>query len=227
MRLILLWSCLGMAAAEVAAAVVEVLPEQMTPVNVSRSGLSRISLSDGRRISNVWGRSSMVQIETDGEGGQVFIRPLPGATSFALYLRDDGGDTHSLLVSPVDSLPDNILLRLPQATEVAEPPAAPAAESHAGAMLRQLLPLPQGDGAGQDYLRELPWWQRTRLYLLRSERRQGGLLAEHYQLHNLGGDSLELYEAEFSRLGGVLAVTLGSRSLPAGGVANVHVLRRP
>ena len=221
MRLILLWSCLSMAAVEVAAAVVEVLPGQMTPVNVSRGGLSRIALSDGQRISSVWGRSSMVQIETDSEGGQVFIRPLPGAASFALYLRDEGGATHSLLVSPVDALPDSILLRLPQARA-----AAPVRESHADDMLRQILPLQGGAGAGHDYLRELPWWQHTKLYLVRSERQQDGALAEHYQLHNLGGASLELYEAEFSRLGGVLAVLLDSRRLPAGGVANVYILRR-
>lgn len=224
MQLIPLWFSLAMMIAEAGAEVLEVQTGRMLPVSVSRTGLSRIAFSEGNRIANVWGRSAMVEVETDAEGGQVFIKPRPGATSFALYLRDEHGVTYSLLVSPVDALPDSLLLKplaaAPQNNEA-------AGTDHVSKILwRMRMLLQDGDHGVEDgHLQELPWWEDTTLYLVRSTG-QDGILAEYYQLHNHGSVPLRLYEAEFSRLGGVLAVSLGLTQVEADGVVDIYLLRQ-
>lgn len=224
MRLILLSFSLVMMIAEAGAEVLEVQPGQMLPVSVSRTGLSRIAFSQGNRIANVWGRSAMVEVETDSEGGQVFIKPRPGATSFALYLRDEHGVTYSLLVSLVDALPDSLLLKPLPADR---PNNEAAGSSHVGGILRRMRMLLQDDNHSVDggHLQRLPWWEDTTLYLVRSID-QDGILAEHYQLYNHGSIPLRLYEAEFGRLGGVLAVSLDLPQVEPGGIVDIYLLRR-
>ena len=81
---------------------------------VSRKEVTRISVDRGR-IRKVTGNAGEFVLEKDDEKGQIFVRPTdPQSTKpINLFLTSDRG-TVALLLQPVDTPSDSIVIREPR-----------------------------------------------------------------------------------------------------------------
>ena len=86
--------------------------DEKTPqkAQISRSSLSRVSI-DGGRITNVKWIDNELEIEKDGDSGQVYVRALT-AKSSSLFVTSDEGKTYLLILSPTAKQSDSIVINL-------------------------------------------------------------------------------------------------------------------
>ena len=111
-QLLLTMALLALATEVPAVQLIEVVSGQTATVKVSAKELTRIAMADGARIERVWGMDEHMQVQPDADAGQVFLRPALGsAKAFSFFVRDDAGETYTLLALPVDMPSDTVLLR--------------------------------------------------------------------------------------------------------------------
>ena len=86
--------------------------QQKTGVTVSRTESNRISVQDDR-IHQVFGVHEFYAVETDEQGGQVFLKALfpEEVTPFTLTIITEKGLTHDLRIQPQDIEAQSILLK--------------------------------------------------------------------------------------------------------------------
>ncbi len=233
-RQLLLTMALLTLATEVVHAVqlIEVVSGQTATVKVSAKELTRIAMADGARIERVWGMDEHMQVQPDADAGQVFLRPVPGNTkAFSFFVRDDAGETYTLLALPVDMPSDTVLLRSGSRTATKASTSVGAGENttphvqRIKSLMRAMATGVIAEGYLPDYKREpVELWNEAKV--LRTARFQGELLGEIYEVTNVSGTPMQLAEHEFTRLGtDVAAVAIERHSLAPKQTTRVYVVQ--
>jgi conjugal transfer pilus assembly protein TraK len=88
---------------------------QKTELTISRNELNRIAVS-GDRIQQVFGAEGLFDVQTDDEGGQIFLKLIPGfsaleSKSMTVTLITEDGLTQDLKLIPKEIESQSILLK--------------------------------------------------------------------------------------------------------------------
>jgi len=210
---------------------VEVVDGQTVTIKVSIRDLTRIAMADGGRITRVWGLEDHMQVEPDREGGQVFLRPVPGMTAraFSFFIRDDQGATHTLLAVPVDMPSDTVLLRPKNRAAAAR---ASGHDAHSIPYIERIKRLVRDMARGavpDGYLpaaegREIPLWAEARVVLV--TRFDGDFTGEVYRLTNVSDEEMRLDEREFAALAAdIKAVAIVEHTLAPQQSTRIYLVR--
>jgi len=193
---------------------------------VSRMEVTRIAFERGR-VRKVTGSAGEFILEKDDEKGQIFVRPTDAQSTkpINLFLTSDRG-TVALLLQPVDTPSDSIVIREPRERSAA-PTRVEASGRHVRTIKNLLLALADDalpdDMEVKEPTREIPLWPGTRLTLQRVLL-GSAVVGEKYQLINLGHATLEVAESELFKPG-VMAVSLEQPRLRSGEATNLFVIR--
>jgi conjugal transfer pilus assembly protein TraK len=193
---------------------------------LSRKEVTRIAFERGR-VRKVTGSAGEFVMEKDDEKGQIFVRPTDSQSTkpINLFLTSDRG-TVTLLLQPVDSPSDSIVIREPRARTAASTQAE-ASGRHVRTLKNLLLALADDalpdDMEVKEPARDITLWRGTRLSLQRVLL-GSGVVGDKYQLTNTGNTSLELAETELFKPG-VMAVSLEQQHLRPGEATNLFVIR--
>ena len=206
--------------------IVDAQDGQTALAKLSRKEVTRIAFERGR-VRKVTGSAGEFLLEKDDEKGQIFVRPIdPQSTKpINLFLTSDRG-TVALLLQPVDTPSDSIVIREPS-----ERSAAPTRLEASGRHVRTLknLLLALADDALRDDMqalepaRDIALWPGTRLSLNRVL--QGtGVVGERYHLTNTSDTTIEVAETALFK-SGVMAISVEQSSLRPGEATNLFVIR--
>jgi len=193
---------------------------------ISRKEVTRIAFEHAR-VRKVTGNAGEFILEKDDEKGQVFLRPSdPQSTKpINLFLTSEHG-TVALLLQPVDTPSDSIVIREPRGKD-ATPSKLEASGRHVRTVKNLLLALADDalpeDMEVQEPGRELELWQGTRLTLERVLLGES-VVGEKYQLTNLGSGAIEFLESDLFK-SGVMAVSVEHLSLKPGEATSLFVIR--
>ncbi len=207
--------------------IVEAQDGQTVLGKVSRKEVTRIAFERGR-VRKVTGSAGEFHLEKDDEKGQIFVRPTdPQSTKpINLFLTSDRG-TVALLLQPVDTPSDSIVIREPRERGAGAPTRAEASGRHVRTLKNLLLALADDalpdDMEVKEPARDIALWLGTRLTLQRVLL-GSGVVGEKYQLTNIGTTTLEVAETELFKPG-VMAVSLEQPSLRPGEATNLFVIR--
>ena len=193
---------------------------------ISRKEVTRIAFEHGR-VEKVTGNAGEFVLEKDDEKGHVFIRPadLQSARPINIFLTSRHS-TVALLLQPVDTPSDTIVIR--------EPQARAQVRSHLGSSGRHvrtcknLLLALAGDTLPEDMEakepgREVALWRGARLTLQRMLL-GASVVGEKYQLTNIGPTDLAVAESDLFK-SGVMAVSVEHTRLHPGDATNLFVIR--
>lgn len=208
-----------------AAQTVAAVDGQTVAVRVSRNDLTRIRVENGR-IDRVWGTKASMEVQTDSDSGQVFVRALTH-DPFSLFVKTDKGETYTLLATPMDVPAETLIIR-PSAPEGARPSAAGDADAPFVERVKRLV---RAMAEGESRYRrvavgtEVPVWRESRIVLV--ARWPGDLLGEEYRLTNVSTAPMRLDEREFAALAeNITAVAIEEHELAPGQSTRVLLVRR-
>ena len=222
--------------------IVEAQDGQSVLAKLSRKEVTRISFETGR-VRKVTGSAGEFLLEKDDERGQVFVRPTdPNSTKpINLFLTSDRG-TVALLLQPVDTPSDSIVIREPHPSRASGTLGASGGASgkggsaatrvqaggrHVRTLKNLLLALAQDalpeDMDTTEVARDINLWPGTRLTLQRILRGTG-IVGEKYLLTNVGNATLEVAESALYKTG-VMAVSVERAVLVPGEATNLFVIR--
>ncbi len=193
---------------------------------ISRKEVTRIAFEHGR-VQKVTGNAGEFVLEKDDEKGQVFIRPADpqSAKPINIFLTSKHS-TVVLLVQPVDTPSDTIVIREPQARAQVRS-LLESSGRHVRTCKNLLLAL-AGDALPEDMEakepgREVALWPGARLTLQRMLL-GASVVGEKYQLTNIGTTDLAVQEPNLFKPG-VMAVSVEHTSLQPGSATNLFVIR--
>ena len=206
--------------------VVDALDGETVLGKISRKEVTRIALEHGR-IKKVTGNAGEFVLEKDDEKGQVFIRPADpqSAKPINVFLTSKHS-TVALLLQPVDTPSDTIVIREPQARSQVRSHLESSGR-HVRTCKNLLLAL-AGDALPDDMeakepAREVALWPGARLTLQRMLL-GASVVGEKYQLTNIGVTDLAVAEPDLFK-SGVMAVSVEHTRLQPGDVTNLFVIR--
>jgi conjugal transfer pilus assembly protein TraK len=193
---------------------------------ISRKEVTRITFERGR-VRKITGSAGEFILEKDDERGQIFVRPTdPQSTKpINLFLTSERG-TVALLLQPVDTPSDSIVIREPREASVA-PTRVEASGRHVRTIKNLLLALADDalpeDMEVREPARDVALWPGARLTLQRVLLGTG-VVGEKYLLTNLGSTSMEVEENALFK-SGVMAVSVEQAHLSPGQASNLFVIR--
>jgi conjugal transfer pilus assembly protein TraK len=193
---------------------------------LSRKELTRIAFERGR-VRKITGNAGEFVLEKDDDKGQIFLRPTdPNSTKpINIFLTSDRG-TVALLLQPVDTPSDSIVIREPRDRSTA-PARLEASGRHVRTIKNLLLALAQDalpeDMDARETTRDIRLWPGTRLTLQRVLLGTG-VVGEKYQLTNIGDTTLDVSENTLFKPG-VMAVSVEQPRLQPGDATNLFVIR--
>jgi len=229
-RLLLTAALLSLSLEAHALQLVEVSDGQTITVKVSAKELTRIAMADGQRIARIWGLEDRMQVEPDRDGGQVFLRPMNGLSSqaFSFFVRDEQGETFTLLAVPVDMPADTVLLRSKNQNTAAHAIASPQEIPYIETIKILVRALAQG-GVPEGFQsaavsREVPLWKEAKVVQI--ARYTGAFSAEIYQFTNVSGNEMRLDEREFAALAtDIKAVAIAEHVLAPAQTTRIYLIR--
>lgn len=182
--------------------VLEVKNGETVHVTTSLTQLTRIGMSDGSRLAGVWGAKTQVKLTKDEDAGEVMIQPVSNKP-FSLYVRDEYGSGYTLVVSPINSPGDIILLKPARSDKM----TAQAEKSipYVELLKRMLKTVVANDAAdsiptdGTDVRKVIPLWEEVVLRL-DEVRESATLTADIYTLINVSKETIRINESEFEHL---------------------------
>ena len=193
---------------------------------ISRKEVTRIAFEHGR-VQKVTGNAGEFVLEKDDEKGQVFIRPADpqSAKPINIFLTSKHS-TVALLLQPVDTPSDTIVIREPQARAQVRS-LLESSGRHVRTCKNLLLAL-AGDALPEDMEakepgREVALWPGARLTLQRMLL-GASVVGEKYQLTNIGTTDLAVQEPNLFKPG-VMAVSVERTVLQPGSATNLFVIR--
>ena len=193
---------------------------------LSRKEVTRIAF-DHDRIRKITGNAAEFVLEKDDEKGQIFIRPAdPESTKPINLFLSSTHTTIALLLQPVDTPSDTLMIRVPQARS-ASPSRLESSGRHVRTLKNLLLAL-AGDALPDDMeakapQREIALWPGARLILQRVLL-GAGVIGEKYQLTNTSTAPFEIVEPDLFKAG-VMAVSVEHANLSPGEVTHLFVIR--
>ena len=206
--------------------IVDAQDGQTALAKLSRKEVTRIAFEHGR-VRKVTGSAGEFVLEKDDEKGQIFIRPTDAQSTkpINLFLTSERG-TVALLLQPVDTPSDSIVIREPRERSIA-PTRLEASGRHVRTLKNLLLQLADDalpeDMQALELARDITLWPGTRLTLQRVLLGTG-VVGEKYQLTNTGNTTLEVAETALFK-SGVMAVSVEQPSLRPGEATNLFVIR--
>lgn len=229
--LILTAALLGLSLEAHALQLIEVTDGETVTVKVSAKELTRIAMADGERIARIWGLEDRMQVEPDRDGGQAFLRPLSGLSSqaFSFFVRDEQGETFTLLAVPVDMPADTVLLRS-KASKATARASAPETEIPYIYSIKALIRTLAQGGVPEGYqaaalARDIPLWKEAKVVEI--ARYTGDFTAEVYRLTNVSGKAMRLDEREFGALAAdIQAVAIERQVLAPTESTRVYLVRK-
>ena len=206
--------------------IVDAQDGQTALAKLSRKEVTRIAFEHGR-VRKVTGSAGEFVLEKDDEKGQIFIRPTDSQSTkpINLFLTSERG-TVALLLQPVDTPSDSIVIREPRERSAA-PTRLEASGRHVRTLKNLLLQLADDalpeDMQALELARDITLWPGTRLTLQRVLLGTG-VVGEKYQLTNTGNTTMEVAETALFK-SGVMAVSVEQPSLRPGETTNLFVIR--
>jgi conjugal transfer pilus assembly protein TraK len=206
--------------------IVDAMDGETAFARISQKEPTRIAFERGR-IRKVTGNTGEFVLEKDEDKGQVFIRPaLPGSTKPINVFVSSDRSTVALLLQPVDSPSDTIVIR--EGRTAGNSPSRIERGGRHVRTIKNLLLAMATDALPEDMEiratdRELALWPGVRLTLQRVYL-GAGIVGEKYQLANTANADLTLTESDLYK-SGVMAVSLEHRSLRSGEATNLFVIR--
>ena len=195
---------------------------------VSRQEITRIAV-EHERIRKITGNTGEFVLDKDDESGQVFIRPSNAESTKPINLFvTAGNDTIALLLQPVDTPSETILIR-PRAQITAPTAPLPAGAAHVRRLKNLLLAMatdarPDGVEISEPH-EPRSLWAGTRL-VLGKRWRTNDAVGERYTLSNTGTVELALDERRLFKAG-VMAVSLEQTRLAPGASTRLYLIREP
>lgn len=186
-------------------------------VRVSRDDLTRIRV-EGGRIERVWGSQSAMEVQTDPQAGEVFLRPR-SPSPFSFFVKTTRG-TFTLVATPVDRPAETVVIRASGAAAEgrAELPYVTRIKRTVRAMLAG------GDARRTPENRSVALWQEARVRLV--ARWPGSPSGEEYELTNISDATMRLHEREWQELAADLrAVAIEDHELAPGESTRVFLVR--
>jgi len=200
--LILILSLLIASGAAHALQVIDVADGKTVSVSASMSQLTRIGMTDGSQLAGVFGVKGQVKITKDDDAGEAFIQPMTNKR-FSIFVRDEYGDSYNLLVTPVQTPGEMILLRPKRkAASSLQAEKSLAYVERVKRMLKVVVNDDQGDIIKTDDENKsetIPFWKEATLRLVES-RESAMMAADIYTLTNTSGKEMRLAEDEFKPL---------------------------
>ena len=193
---------------------------------ILRKEVTRIAFERGR-VRKVTGSAGEFILEKDDERGQIFVRPLDAQSTkpINLFLTSERG-TVALLLQPVDTPSDSIVIREPRGSSAA-PTRLEASGRHVRTIKNLLLALADDalpeDMQASEPARDVALWPGTRLTLQRVLLGTD-VVGEKYQLTNIGSTTMDVAEATLFK-SGVMAISVEEPSLRPGETTNLFVIR--
>ena len=193
---------------------------------ISRKEVTRIAF-EHRRVQKVTGNAGEFVLEKDDDKGHVFIRPVdPQSTKPINVFLTSTHSTVALLLQPMDTPSDTIVIREPQARSQVRSPLESSGR-HVRTCKNLLLAL-AGDTLPEDMEakepgREVALWRGARLTLQRMLL-GASVVGEKYQLTNIGPTDLAVAESDLFK-SGVMAVSVEHTRLHPGDATNLFVIR--
>lgn len=191
---------------------------QSLAVRVSRDDLTRIRV-EGGRIERVWGSQSAMEVQTDAEAGEVFLRPR-SPSPFSFFVKTSRG-TFTLVATPMDRPAETIVIVAggnAAAPSRAELPYVARIKRTVRAMLSG------NDTRRTAENRPVALWQEARVRLV--ARWPGTPTGEEYELVNVSGAPMRLDEREWRDLAAnLLAVAIEDHELAPGESTRVFLVR--
>ena len=193
---------------------------------ISRKEVTRIAV-EHEHIRKVTGNAGEFVLEKDDDSGQIFIRPAsPESTKPINLYVTTATDTIALLLQPVDTPSDTILLR-PKSQKQDMSPVTLTGATHVRRLKNLLLVMATDahpDNVEIESLTELRnLWPGTRLVLTRRWHAPD-VIGERYSLANTGATSLSLEAPRFFKVG-VMAVSIEQPLLMHGASTSLFVIR--
>lgn len=182
--------------------VIDVKDGQTVAVKASLSQLTRIGMTDGSQLAGVWGVKGQVKITKDDEAGEAFIQPMTNSP-FSVFVRDEYGSTYSLMVQPVRSPGEMILLRPARKTGGSE-----QAEKNLPYVerIKRMWKIIANDDQGDvisttdtEHQKTIPFWKEATLRLEQT-RQSATLSADIYTLINVSDKDMTIVEDELKDL---------------------------
>jgi len=200
---------------------------------VSARELTRIAMADGSRLARVWGIQGTMEVQSDDDTGEAYIRPLgvESGKAFSFFVRNEHGDTYTI-AAVVSDIPSQTIRLRPSgrarsALEAGDP--AGSALPYVRSLKDLVRGLAQRSLPG-DYLHEslgtpIPLWQETDIQAL--ERWTGNeLIGEIWTLRNTSEAPMTLDEAEFDAVVPHLrAISVVSMLLQPGESTELYLVR--
>jgi len=208
--------------------VVDVVDGKTIPIIMSLKELNRLTMADGSRINHIWGPQDRMTLETDTDSGQIFVRVI-GAKPFSLFVKDDNGETYTLLAAPKDVPAETIFLRPPYRNSERSSgeralPYIKRVERLARALGKHALP---DDYTPIQSSRIMPLWDEV--HFKREIIYSGDSLSgEVYWLTNLTQKEMRLEEREFRALPGnpIAAVAIDKHRLKPHESTEIFIIRK-
>ena len=193
---------------------------------ISSKEITRITF-ERDRIRKVTGNAGEFVLEKDEDKGQIFIRPTSAESTkpINVFITSDRR-TVGLLLQPVDTPSETIVIREPRGERKAQP-RSERSSAHVRALKNLLLAMAAdqlpNDMEVRELARELALWPGVRLTLQRAWV-GAGIVGEKFDLANIGTSPLELSERDLYKPG-VMALSLEHVSIRPGESTNLFVIR--
>jgi hypothetical protein len=196
--------------------------------NAAISQLTRIGMTDGSQLSGVFGVKGQVKITKDEEGGEAFIQPMV-PTPFSIFVRDEYNAAYTLVITPVNTPGEMILLRPQRKSNMSE--QAEKAMAYKELIKRTLKIVASNDdleSMDPDFKDEkavtIPLWEEA-IFRLHETRDSATIRAHIYTLVNVSDSVMRLAESEFTHVAeDWRAISLRKLVLQPGESTRVYIL---
>ena len=193
---------------------------------LSLKEMTRISVS-GARIKKWYFNDGELILDKDVDNGFILIKPVRPKKPVNLFITDDKGGTHTLLLEPTDMPAENIFVkdkeqqRRAEASEIEE--GEPYERILKNMVLAMALEIPPRGIEMREVHKEVLLWKEAKFVLTRQFIGRN-VIGERYLLLNRSDSDMVISEEELFRTG-ILAVSVEKPNLQPQESTNVFVVR--
>lgn len=202
-------------------------------VEISARELTRIAMTSGMRIDKVWGGVGMLEIQPDMERGEIFIKPVPGASAaMSFFVRDSAGSTYTIVATQKDVPSKTVMLKALKKTSTTNAATyryrnVPFVDKVKRLLRAMALNTPLVDYDVEFHNDKVPLWAETTI-IFSAAWTGFDLLGEIYTVTNTSDKELVFHESEFMTFGErVKGVAIENLSLAAGETTFLYIIRLP
>ena len=200
-------------------------------IKASANDLTRIAIKGEIRIEKAWGSLKDLEIKSDTNAGDIYIKPRNPKKATSFFIRDSQGSTYTIIVTP-QNIPSQTVILNPRSkyrskighksTQRSRPYIKEVKE-----LIRTMTRRQEESNYYTQELNEvIPLWKETKITLKMSYVGDK-YLGEIYLIKNISGREMILHESEFLNFGsGVRAVGIENLTLLSGQETHLYVVRQ-